>query len=118
MSLLTGDWWLVIGGWKLLAVDCQLVGPRLLLAHGKPEAGSGLREGVARTTGEPQDVSRGVPGWLWDDRSFCYCPLASFELTFSIVFEPLCDMGIHFPMLLGLWALSPYACAAKSSKGE
>ena len=50
-----------------MAVAYQLVGPRLLLAHGKPEAGRGLREGVARTTGEPQDVSRGVPGWLQED---------------------------------------------------
>ena len=40
------------------------------------------------------------------------------ESTFSSVLMPSDALSLRFPMFLGPRTLSPYACAAKSSKGE
>ena len=101
-----------------------------VLAHGKPEAGRGLREGVARTTGEPQEAFREAPGWLWEDLGIAswrhgtipgaigqlQVAHGPYGLTFSSVWGAHAHMSLRFQMFWGPRTLSPYACAAKSPR--
>ena len=91
------------------------------LAECPKRASRGSQEGSRRAPGGLRrdfEVALGAMGGPWDGPRRSRGGHERFEPTFSNVFKPSDALSLHFPILLGPRALSPYACAAKSSGGE
>ena len=79
------------------------------------------QEGSRRATGWLRgvlEVALGVIGGLQEGPGRGGGSHDRYELTFSNVFEPSDALSLRFPIFWGSQTLSPYACAARSSRGK